>query len=424
MKRLRLMVGLIGALAVVLSACSSGDDDSSSGGKVTLTLWGENEGGVGPFLNQLEDQFEAKYPNIDLQITNFPEQNYDVKLQTAIAAGKAPDLMEVYGPEEMRSGTVLPLDDMIKDHNINLKDYVQSIVEPGDEFSCAYEGHLYCIGSFAGSVQLFYNKDMFDAVGIPYPKAWPPMTPDEFIDIACRLTDKDAGVWGAAASDPLAYLPWEMFFSSDGRTATFNSPDVVHQFEVLADGYKNGCLPSANVLDPWEQGRDYFIKGQLAMVITDFLSLDKVEKSGINWGVTASPTPSGYPPYFFVWTDSFGVSSTSDHPKEAEDFLAFLATTGGRLRAKTEGTLPLNLAVAKKIDWANGVPGREEGLEIFSHARPTNFVAGRWDDIGPYYDAWGYVLAGKKTPQEALDDANPDIQENLDKAWKDWEKGE
>ena len=109
------------------------------------------------------------------------------------------------------------------------------------------------------------------------------------------LTDADNGVWGGAASDPLAYIPFDAYVSPDGRTATgyVNGPEVVHQFEVLASGYDEGCIPSSNILDPWEQGRDYFASGQLAMVITDFQDLDKVEKAGINYGTTAPPTPEG-----------------------------------------------------------------------------------------------------------------------------------
>ena len=41
--------------------------------------------------------------------------------------------------------------------------------------------------------------------------------------------------------------------------------------------------------------------------------------------------------------------------------------------------------------------------------------------IGPYYDAWDFVLSGEKTPEQALNDANAAIQENLDEAWEDWE---
>jgi multiple sugar transport system substrate-binding protein len=426
MKRRRVFAGALALAMVALAACSnnSGGASSSGGGeKVTLDFWVFEEGGIGSFLETLEQSFEAKYPNVDLNITAYPEDNYGVKLDTAIAAGKEPDLVLVFGPEQMRQGLLLPLDDMIQQNGIDISQYVPSIVTPGDEFSCAYEDHIYCLGSYAGSVQMLYNKDLFAAAGIPDPDPWPPMTPEQFVEDACKLTDKTAGVWGGAASDPLAYVPWEEFFSEDGRTAEFNSPDAVHQFEVLAGGYQQGCFPSENVLDPWEQGRDYFAKGQLGMVITDFQDLDKVEKAGINYGSTASPTPTGQQPYFFVWTDSVGVMASSDHPEEAKNFIAFLTTDGEKIRYQTSGDMPLNLQIAKDVNWANGVPGREDGLEVLSHARTSVFVPNRWDVIGPYYDAWGYVLSGEKTAQQALDEANPAIQENLDKAWKDWESG-
>ena len=78
-------------------------------------------------------------------------------------------------------------------------------------------------------------------------------------------------------------------------------------------------------------------------------------------------------------------------------------------------------SVADEVDWAQGIPGREHGLEVLSHARPLVFVPDRWDVIGPYYDAWGFVIGGEKSAQEALDEAAPAIQENLDKAWDAWE---
>lgn len=429
MKWQRLLGAVLSLFLVTMVACT-GDDDggggstgSGNGEKVELSFWVFEEGGIGSFLETLEKDFEAKYPNVDLKITAYPEDNYGVKLDTAIAAGKTPDLVLVFGPEQMRAGLLSPLDDMIAANDIDLSTYVPAIVEPGDEFSCSYEGHLYCLGSYAGSVQMLYNKDLFDAAGIPYPAPWPPMTPEQWVETACKLTDKANGVWGGAASDPLAYLPFDMMWSADGRTATgyVNGPDFVHQFEVLASGYDQGCIPSSNILDPWEQGRDYFAQGDLAMVITDFQDLNKVEAAGINYGSTAVPTPTGITPYFFVWTDSVGIMSGSPHQTQATDFIAFLTTAGQKIRYEVSGDIPLDLAVADEVDWAQGIPGREDGLEILSHARPLVFVPNRWDVAGPYYDAWGLVLGGEKTAQEALDDAAPAIQENLDKAWRDWE---
>jgi multiple sugar transport system substrate-binding protein len=425
----RHLLGFVLALSLVtLTACSSngGGSEGEEGGPVTLDYWVFESGGLaGQFLDQLKAEFEAKYPDVTLNITAYPEDNYGVKLDTAIAAGKEPDLVLVFGPEQMRAGLLLPIDDVVSDNGIDLSEYVPAIVEPGDEFSCNYEGKLYCLGSYAGSVQMLYNKDMFDAAGLEYPAAWPPMTPEQFIDDACKLTDQAKVIWGGAASDPLAYVPFDMMFSADGKTATgySNGPDFVHQVEVLASGYDRGCLPTANIMDPWEQGRDYFAQGKLAMVITDFQDLDKVEKADINYGSTGVPTPTGVEPYFFVWTDSVGVMASTDHPQEAKDFIGFLTTRGQEIRYQASGDLPLNLQTAKDVDWAQGVPGRQDGLEVLSHARPLVFVPDRWDVVAPYYDAWDLVIGGDKTAQQAMDDATPAIQENLDNAWRDWDEG-
>jgi multiple sugar transport system substrate-binding protein len=427
MRKRGFAVAVLSAMALVTAACSGGQGTGGGGGgtqePVTLDFWVFESGGIGSFLKTLEQGFEEANPNVDLNVTAYPEEGYGVKLDTAIAAGRAPDLVLVFGPEEMRAGLLMPLNDVLEQNNIDLSTYVPAIVQPGDEFSCAYEGKIYCIGSYAGSVQMLYNKDLFDAAGIEYPAPWPPMTPEEFVDTACQLTDKEAGVWGGAASDPLAYVPFDMLWSPDGRTAQgyVNGPAFVSQFETLARGYEQGCIPTSNILDPWEQGRDYFAKGQLAMVITDFQDLNKVDNAGINWGSTAVPAPAGVEPYFFVWTDSVGVMASTDNPAEAKEFIAYLTTEGQRIRYEASGDIPLDLAIAEEINWAGGVPGREDGLEILSHARPLVFVPNRWDVAGPYYDAWGFVLAGEKTAQQALNDAAPAIQENLDKAWRDWE---
>jgi ABC-type glycerol-3-phosphate transport system substrate-binding protein len=307
---------------------------------------------------------------------------------------------------------------VVQAEKFDLGQYFPAAVENG-----RFDGKLYALPETYQyqAVLIYYNKDMFDAAGIQYPEPYPPMTPEEFVDIACQLTDQQAGVWGGAASDPLAYAPWETFFSDDGRTALFNSPEAIQQFEVLASGYERGCIPTSNILDPWEQGRDYFASEQLAMVITDFQDLDKVENAGIDYGSTASPTPVGEEPYFFVWTDSVGVMASSDASDAAMDFIAYLTTEGQRLRANISGDLPLNLEIAEEVNWAEGVPGRQDGMEVLSNARTAVFVPNRWDVIGPYYDAWDFVLSGEKTPEQALSDANAAIQDNLDEAWEDWE---
>jgi multiple sugar transport system substrate-binding protein len=416
------------AMSLIAAACSSDggsgtDSGNASGEDVTLNFWLYKEG-YG-FIDQVVSAFEAANPNIHIDVTNYPEQAYGVKIDTALAAGRPPDLALV-GPELMHAGLLLPLDDMVKEQGIDLSTFNQGIVGTalGPTESCSFDGKLYCLGSYTGMVALFYNKDMFDAAGVPYPAAWPPMNVDQFVADACQLTHPDNQVWGAAYGDPITFLPWETVVSEDGHTATgiVNGPASVEAHQVLAKGIQDGCAPSLNILDPWEQGTDFFARGQLAMVVTDFQSLKKIENAGVNYGVTGSPTANGVEPWFNVWTDSIGVFANTEHPKEAEAFISFLATEGQKLRVQDTGDLPLDTEVAKDLNWAGGIPGRQDGLEVLQNARQGVFVPNRWDTFGPIFDAFSLIVSGDKSAQEALNEAAPAIQQNLDQAWEAWDE--
>jgi ABC-type glycerol-3-phosphate transport system substrate-binding protein len=436
MTRLRWALGLLAAMALVASACTSdsGDGDTqgtgaqgTGGEPVTLEFWAHS-GWNADYYNALIDAFEAKYPNIKVNFTPYPEGQYATKVDTAIAAGRPPDLGWI-GASLLwvKEGLVLPLDDMVAEQGIDLSSYNPSVVGDPEhvngEFGCSFQGKLYCLGSYLGSVGVFYNKDMFDAAGIPYPAPWPPMTMEEFVDIGCRLTDKANGVWGVAYGYPPEVLPWEVEFSEDGHTAIVNQPLAVDTYDTMAQGIKDGCAPSLGSMDPWEQGADYFADGQLAMVHTDLEAFRKIEKAGINYGVTGPATPPGVEPFVQTWTDTLGVFAASEHPEEAMLFVAFNTTEGQRIRYEISGDMPLDQAVAEEVNWASGIPGREEALEVVAHARPAVFIPNRWDTVGSLYDAYGFIVGGDLTTQEALDQAEPSLQADLEKAWQVWDQG-
>lgn len=391
----------------------------------TLKYWVYDSGAstAGSFQETIINEFEAAHPGVHLKVTAYPESNYGLKVQTAIAAGAPPDLGMVFGPDLMRQGLVLPLDEMVQAYGIDLSTYSQAIVQGPGDFSCGFEGKLYCLGSEQGAVMMFYNKDMFAAADIPEPAPWPPMTVDQFIEYACGLTNADAGIWGAAYGTTI--LPWEMAVSPDGRNVMgyINSPDSVYNYDLLAKGIRDGCAPGENLVDPWEQGADLFSQGKLAMVVTDFQSLVTIENAGINYGTTGVPTPPGVEPFFDVWSDNTGVFKDSPYPEQAKAFIAFLTTRGQELQISINGSMPLDSAVAERLDWAKGIPGRLDGLEVLNHGRPPVFIPDKWNAWGPFYDAMSLMTSGEQPAQQALDDAAPKLQEDLDKAWQAWDSG-
>jgi multiple sugar transport system substrate-binding protein len=430
---IRRWIGLLAVVAIIAAACTGGGSSSKeSGEKVTLTFWNDAEAFAPEFLKALENGFEAKYPNIDLKVTNIPEAQYGAKIDTALAAHNPPDLGFVWDQTWIKAGLVMPLDDLAKKNGIDLSSYSSAIipkdwssggVEANNEFACAFGGHLYCLGSYTGMVALIYNKDMFDAAGLPYPSPWPGLSIDEFATDACKLTDADAGVWGAAFGEPMSWLPWEMVVSPDGRTATgyVNSPTSISTHETLGKIVQNKCAPSLGTMDAWAQGVDFFVQKKLAMVITDLGGLPKIENAQINYGVTVPPAPPGVDPFFNVWTDSIGVFAGAEHPDAAKAFIDFQTTQGQRLRVSVDGEIPISTTVADSMNWAGGIPGREEALQLLAHARGFVFVPSRWDVYGPIFDAEDTVFGDPSKAKEQLDDVAGAIQTNLDKAWTTWE---
>ena len=128
---------------------------------VTLDLWifeGEEQ-----LLPALEEAFESEHPNINLEITLIPEDQYVVKIDTALAAGGPPDIGFLYEQRWVKTGNILPLGETIATHNINTDDFNQAVMEGW----CFAEDEVYCLGSYIGATVLLYSKALFDAAGVP-----------------------------------------------------------------------------------------------------------------------------------------------------------------------------------------------------------------------------------------------------------------
>jgi multiple sugar transport system substrate-binding protein len=394
---------------------------------VTLTLWmfeGEEQ-----LLPALEAAYEEANPNVDLSITMIPEDNYVVKLDTAMAAGSPPDLGFMYDRRWVKAGKILPLDDMVAAKELDLSGFNPAIMEG----YCTIDGKLYCLGSYTGAVVLIYNKAMFDAAGLEYPSATEPMTIDKYAELAAALTqpsdDITQQVWGASAETPFWWMDRATMFSEDGReTLGFVNDDATkHTYEVLGNMVAQGHAPSGSVMQSLgsQNAEELFRQGKLGMVIGDFAQIAALEEAGVDYGVATLPVEvAGDPPYLPVWTDSLAVFADSPNPEAAMDFLAFMATEGQRLRVEVTGEPPLDATVAEELGWVEkgNVTARQQFLDVIAASQPLNFVPGFWDVTSPLDEGFNLIAAGEVSASDMLDDAAPRMQDSLDQAWRTWEE--
>jgi multiple sugar transport system substrate-binding protein len=431
MKTTLRIYSLLVILALLLTGCAPAATPAptaeqeappeASAEKVTLSLWiFEGEEG---FLPKLQEGFSKKFPNITLEITEIPESDYVTKIDTALAAGSPPDIAYIYENRWIKAGKFLAIDDMIREKQINLDSFNQGII--GD--ICKMDGKLYCVGTYTGAIMLFYNKDMFDAAGLPYPSATEPMTVDEYAELARKLAVPNEDVTkriygGAAPGAGMWYLDRATRFSADGTKIDgyLNDAETIHYYEVMAQLIKDKVAPSDADMQLIGD-LNLFSAGKIGMdIIDNIIAINEVEQTDIRWG--AAPTPvekKGDLPFVAVWTDSFGVFSQSEHPKEALEFIAYMAQDGNQLRVEF-GSYPLDNAVGEKMDWAGKSEGRQEAVKVLKLARPSVFVPGFWDATGCEWDAFNLVVEGQMTAKESLDAAVPLCQEALDNAWETW----
>jgi multiple sugar transport system substrate-binding protein len=414
---------VVAVLALVVSGCSRGSEPPSGDdtGPITLSLWvfeGEEE-----FLPALKKAFEAEHQNITLKITDIPEDSYTTKMDTALAADSPPDIGWVYEPRWMKAGRVLPIDDIIASHQIDL-----SVLNQNALAGCEFEGSHYCLGSYTGAVMLFYNKALFDEAGIPYPSATEPMSIDEYAEIARKLTkpneDLSKHVFGGSATPPFYWTSSGTHFSEDGKTiqGLVNDPATVHMYDVLTTMVRDRIAPSESDVE-FFGSTEILATGQQAMSITDNVTaIPILEQADVAWGAAPPPVEeAGEPAFVSAWTDQFGVFEGSEHPDAAKEFIAFLSTEGNRLRSEEADALPLDSTVAEETDWAGDSEGRAETLEVVKLAQGETFIPGFWDVTGQLWDSFALVVENEETAQQALDEAAPGMQESLDRAWQTWE---
>ncbi|WP_028552663.1 ABC transporter substrate-binding protein [Paenibacillus sp. UNC451MF] len=197
------MVSLSLGLVMVISGCNAAKETSNTaeepGSKVnndpiTLTFFTAqnsvyaNESG---FDNEIGQYIKKKFPNVTINhIHKATGQDY----ADLVAAGTIPDIVLE------SSGNIISkikefdlandMADLIKKHNFDLSRMDEAAI--AQVRNANPDGQLWGLPFTLSNIVMFYNKDLFDKFGVPYPKDG--MTWDELYDVAKKMTRSIDGV--------------------------------------------------------------------------------------------------------------------------------------------------------------------------------------------------------------------------------------
>ncbi|HEY4688137.1 MAG TPA: sugar ABC transporter substrate-binding protein [Anaerolineae bacterium] len=276
---------LIGCALIVLAACQSATPPPPEPVTLHFTYWGspvEKEA-----VEQMVRAFEAIHPDIKIEAQHLADSEYLSRVSAMIAAGSPPDvgyLLETHAPLWASEGKVLDMTGIIKSD----PDLASRLPE-------AY--YYYAPGKTIGTntaaeiILLFYNKDVFDRAGVPYPpaKAEDAWTWDEFLARAQQLTTdrngkhpgqpgfdpEDIDVYGVSSRFDYWYSYFPFIYSNGGQIVNaegtrllLDSPEAVEAIQRLADlMWVHHVMPTPQQAQRLPPGEVLMQTGKLAMDI-------------------------------------------------------------------------------------------------------------------------------------------------------------
>lgn len=315
--------GLATMGAITLTACGS-KAQGSSDAPLKMTAWG-GDSDKKAYQDRIDLLVKAQ-PDLKVTLQLIPSDAYGQKVQTMIAGGDGPDIMEVAENVNVYSSKhqLQPLDDLASKAGLDFEKRFGAI---GKIYS--YQGKVYAVPDRSGAMILYYNKGLFEQKGIKAPSsAW---TWDDLLS-ACKELTIPGKRWGYSGA---GWWPqwWSFVYQNGGAIIdpqsgkpTVDSPAVIEALQWVGDLiFKHKVVPTqrdyAN-MGPDMGGDPAFAAGKVAMNSTGFWAISGLTTSKISWDI--SPIWRGKDQAVSAFGSGLAISRDSKQPDKAFKAINFL----------------------------------------------------------------------------------------------------
>lgn len=354
--------------ATLLAGCGGSDaaDSAETSGNgeepITLTImtWNNNPEGTKK-EQEILDAFTKENPHITIKQVSATYDEYNERVLTMAAGGNLPDLIWTQPAGYatfVENGLLMDLSDQVD--KLDLDELQPGVIELGQ-----VDGTQYGMIRDRSTVQMAYNKDMFDEAGIEYPEDdW---TMDEFLETAKALTVKDG--------DRTTQFGIENFYLKELLTAhgtnimdpetaeiTLDAPKTIEAIEL-----SQAMINEYNVQPTGAQTEgmsSLFLSGVAGMSMAgpwDWVEFEK--NAAFEFDIVPLPSasdkgtlsPAAYLP--------ISINAETDYPEEAWELLEFLTYGGGQdIQADIASAVPVvNRATDDVLSFA-GAPDNAQAL--------------------------------------------------------------
>jgi raffinose/stachyose/melibiose transport system substrate-binding protein len=300
-RRVATAVAAVAALAV-LAGCSGAQPGGAPG---SLSAWAVSGGVNEQLWAHSFDEWNKKNPDTQITYEMVANDPFKERIRTAIGAGTEPTLIFNWSggtlQDYVKNGNVVDLTAGTEDV---LKRVLPSVAQAG-----VIDGKVYAItNSQSQPVMMYYNKQLFDQVGIEVPTTW-----SELMDAVD--TFKAAGItpFALGGGSNWTYLMWIQYLTDriggpdvfqavlDGKKDAWSDPAITETLKDIQDLVKAGGFGDGFASVSGDQGADLALvySGKAAMVPQGSWAYGTFKSDAADWlaagnlGLAPFPTVEG-----------------------------------------------------------------------------------------------------------------------------------
>ena len=386
---------------------------SSVEGELSVTIWDE---GQRPGLQEIVDDWSAQ-SGVKATIQVVDWNNYWTLLEAGATGGELPDVFWMHSnvaQKYMENDQLLDLTDKIAaSDKIDLSNYYEGIVNLYKS-----DGKQYAVPKDIDTIALWYNKTIFDEMGVAYPDdTW---TWKDFADAAKKLTNDDH--WGYAIAPGnnqegyynTIYSYGGYVISDDKKKSGMDDPKTIEAVKLFTDMIADGSCPDLATVSETAPN-ELLQAGKTAMCISGSWMLAGYrdnEYTSKNCDVAVLPYTNSPDDRVSIYNGlGWAAAANTKNPDAAWSLIEYLGSKEAQLKQAELG-VTMSAYMGTSDAWVNSVPafdlnGHMKMLDAKLVFRPYSRDTTVWEDmmIEKLQDAW--------TGDKPVDEVCKDIAEEM-----------
>ncbi len=417
------------ALFIAVALFANGATEAKNANGITTLTWALWDKDSIANYQPLIDAFEAKNPDIKIEMLDLGSADYSMMLQTQLSGGD--DSIDIVTIKDIpgynnhvKANLLENLNPYIKKSGVDTSAY------NGITDQLSVNGNLYAIPYSCSFWVIFYNKDLFDAAGVEYPTN--DMTFEEYDALARKMTSGSGAdkVYGSH------YHIWrstvQLFGILDGKHKITDGGDYSYlkpYYEMVLSQQDDGvCMNYGMLKTSSTHYSGVFYNNSVATmnIGTWFIStlIKQIESGNTevkNWGIVKYPHAEGVEPGSTLGTiTTLGISKASKNKDAAWKFVEFVTGEKGANVVASTGTFPAmsNDAIRETVSSIEGFPTDQNSVDALETANvylemPLHDKAGEIEVV--LNQAHDEIMTGSTTVDAGLKKMGTEVDKILAK---------